>query len=793
MNSSGAAIGRLRLTLHGAVQGVGFRPFIHRLAHEFELRGWVANSSEGLVIEVEGGGPSLEEFRARVVSNKPPGSVIYSLEEQWLDAAGIEGFEIRSSCDSGPKTAFITPDLATCPDCVREIFDPADRRYRYPFTNCTHCGPRFSIILALPYDRGNTTMGGFVQCPECEAEYNDPANRRFHAQPNACPSCGPQLAFWDPSASFRQNPSGPRSDAGGDPIRQAADALRAGRIVALKGLGGFHLTVDARKSDAIHRLRMRKHREAKPLAVMFPTLDCVREYCQASSAEARLLQSPQAPIVLLKQRADAAAHALPPAVAPGNPCLGVMLPYTPLHHLLLSELDFPVVMTSGNLSDEPICTNEQEAFTRLRGIADCFLVHNRPIERHVDDSIVRVVLGRELILRRARGYAPLPISLAEDLERGPDLLGVGAHLKNTVALGMGRHVWVSQHVGDLETVAANQAFEKVIADFQRLYGAKVAEICADLHPDYYSTVHARSLANSRVGTAAPTLRKVQHHVAHVLACMAENEILPPVLGVAWDGTGYGPDGTIWGGEFFRVEPAGWRRVAHLRPFGLPGGDRAVREPRRSAFGLLYALRGEALLAEPPLPFLGGFSATEFKNLAAMLRGNLNTPETSSAGRLFDAIAALLGLVQISHFEGQAAMALEFAASSHSPLPAYPFEIHGTHPNRALSETNEALVLDWGPMILAILADLQQGIASADIASRFHSTLARMIVAVAQWIRVEKVALSGGCFQNARLLESVVQGLQVAGFKAYWHQRIPPNDGGIALGQVVAARGNFRSV
>jgi len=769
--------------LQGAVQGVGFRPFAHRLATGLGLHGWVHNSTQGLVIEVEGPPAALQDFRERLESERPPGSMIHSLESQWLDPVGHRGFEIRPSDPAGRKTAFIMPDLATCSECLREIFDPANRRYRYPFTNCTHCGPRYSIIHALPYDRQNTTMSRFTQCALCEAEFQDPVNRRFHAQPNACPECGPRLAWWNAAGEvIGSSPSGGAAP-GLDPLQRAAAEIRAGKIVALKGLGGFHLMVEARNPEAIRMLRARKHREEKPFALMFPSLDWVRRCCEVSGEEARLLQSPQAPIVLLRRRTDAGRHQLPDELAVGNPCLGVMLPYTPLHHLLMRDLDFPVVATSGNVSDEPICIDEKEALVRLRGIADGFLVHDRPIERHVDDSVARIALGRELILRRARGYAPLPISLPEAWAQGPDVFGVGAHLKNTVALGIGAHVWISQHIGDLETLPAHEAFENASADIQRLYHAQVETVCADLHPNYLSTRYARRLTDPRAGATVPVLKSVQHHLAHVLGCMVENELHPPVLGVAWDGTGYGTDGTIWGGEFLLVEPSRWRRVAQLRGFGLPGGEQAVREPRRTAFGLLHELLGDNLLTEPLLPYLEQFTALERKNYLAMLKNRLNAPRTSSAGRLFDAIAALLGLRQVSHFEGQAAMELEFAAATDDSHVGFPFEI-------LTPEPSVPLVLDWGPMIREMLRELQRGEPVAELAARAHVTLADMIVAVAGRIGIERVVLSGGCFQNVRLLEQSVRKLERAGFKPYWHQRVPPNDGGIALGQVVGARADI---
>ena len=583
--SGSAQTTRLKIAVRGVVQGVGFRPFVHRLAAELRLAGWVHNSGQGVFIEVEGPRASLEQFLARLETDKPPRSFIQSLESWWLDATGLAGFEIRPSATGGGKTAIIMPDLATCPECRREIFDPGNRRHLYPFTNCTHCGPRFSIVESLPYDRPNTSMKGFALCPQCEQEYRDPENRRFHAQPNACPQCGPHLELWDAGGAVlaTHHPA----------LLQAAKTVRDGKILALKGIGGFQLLVDARDEEAVRRLRERKQREEKPLAVMYPSLQAVRADCRVAHAEARLLVSPESPIVLLQRLA-----ALAPSVAPGNPNLGVMLPYSPLHHLLMSELNFPVVATSGNLSDEPICIEEGEALQRLHHIADLFLVHNRPIVRHVDDSVVRVVLGGEQVLRRARGYAPLPLRLTDGrpataLHPASPVLAVGGHLKSTVALAIGPQVFVSQHIGDLETLQSYGAFLRVIADFERLYEAEPGRIAHDSHPGYLSTQFATTLAARKPGARSIS---VQHHIAHVLACAAENELAPPLLGVAWDGTGHGLDGTVWGGEFFLLTATACRRVAHLRPFRLAGGEQAVKEPRRAALGMLYEVFGESALA-----------------------------------------------------------------------------------------------------------------------------------------------------------------------------------------------------
>ena len=797
---------RLKLAVRGAVQGVGFRPFVFRLAEELKLAGWVNNSPQGVFIEAEGPRATLERFLLRLEAEKPARSFIQSLEPSWLDAAGFKKFEIRESESGGDKTALVMPDIATCPDCLREIFDPKNRRHHYPFTNCTNCGPRFSIIEALPYDRATTSMAPFAMCPQCQAEYEDPRNRRFHAQPNACPVCGPCLELWESRtgvAPVSNSKNGDRRDAcptNNDALLATVESVRRGKIVAVKGLGGFHLMVDARNEKAVQLLRERKHRDEKPFALMFPSLESVKSVCEVSPLEERLLRSPEAPIVLLRRRSQSQISNLKSQIAegaaPGNPNLGVMLPSNPLHHLLMAGLDFPVVATSGNLSDEPICTDEHEALERLGGIADVFLVHNRPIVRHVDDSIVRVMLDREMVLRRARGYAPLPFQLKSEVHspQSKVVLAVGAHLKNSVALSVGNQVFISQHIGDLETEAANNAFRRVIADFEKLYDAEPEIIAADLHPDYLSTKFAlerRPLArrdsensrNQRAGseTGVPQIVQVQHHIAHLLSCMAENEIGPPALGVSWDGTGCGLDGTIWGGEFFQVTDKHIERISYLRPFRLPGGDKAVREPRRAAIGLLHEMFGDAAFEMTHLPPFQDIPAVELSALKGMLRRKLNSPQTSSMGRLFDAVASLIGLRQQMRYEGQAAMELEFALDGIETDESY---------NLSLITRHSSLVLDWSPMIEAILTDAKRGTVVGEISAKFHNALAEAIVDVAKRVGEERVALSGGCFQNRYLTERAVRRLQAESFQPYWHQRVPPNDGGIALGQVIAA---FRSI
>ena len=757
-----STVQRLRVAIRGAVQGVGFRPFVFRLATDMQLTGWVSNTAAGVFIEVEGETERLREFLLRVEREKPSISFIQSLESTFLDSAGFSSFEIHAS-EGGEKTVIILPDIATCSECLADIADPSNRRYRYPFTNCTNCGPRFTIIESLPYDRPATTMKRFTMCPECELEYKNPHTRRFHAQPNACPECGPRLAYWDAE--------GKQLAEGDEALLRAAAAIRAGKIVAVKGLGGFHLMADARDDEAVLRLRERKRREEKPFALMYPRVYAVRGDCELDEKDERLLRSPESPIVLLRKKDDPRSG-ICASIAPRNPYLGVMLPYTPLHHLLMKELKFPVVATSGNLSDEPICTDELEAVERLRGIADCYLAHDRPIVRHVDDSIVRIVAGRELVIRRARGFAPLPVRLKEQL---PPILAVGAHQKNTIAVSVGEQVFISQHIGDLETQEAFGAFERVIESFEKLYEFVPQAVACDLHQNYMSTEYAER-------SGLPVI-VVQHHYAHVLACMAENELEAPVLGISWDGSGYGEDGTVWGGEFLWIHEDGFERVAHLRTFRLPGSEKAVKEPRRTALGLLYELYGEDISEKRDLPTIQSFAPQDLKPIRRMLKQGVNSPRTSSAGRLFDAVASLLDLRQTVRFEGQAAMEVEALATSAETEDDY--IVHG-------KKHDGAFVLDWEPMIVGIRQDLWRGESKAAIARKFHNTLVQMMAMAAEHVfgtrksSERRVVLTGGCFQNRLLTETAIRRLRDAGFRVYWHQRIPPNDGGIALGQVMGA-------
>ncbi|MBX3746250.1 MAG: carbamoyltransferase HypF [Verrucomicrobiae bacterium] len=788
-----AAHTALHVHLTGTVQGVGFRPYVHRLASEHHLTGWVRNGADGVTLEVEGPATAVRAFLERLPRETPPHSRIRHLETAWHPPGGHPSFVIRDSdptpAHSGPVR--IPPDLATCPDCLRDVFDPGNRRHRYPFTNCTQCGPRYSIVESLPYDRPRTSMRAFPLCPDCQAEYDDPRDRRFHAQPIACPRCGPQLEFWDPCGRTLAV----RDQA----LTLTLESLRAGRIVALKGIGGFQLLVDATNHRAVQDLRERKRREAKPFAVMFPNLPTLLRHGDISPVETACLTGPEAPIVLVRRRPDRHDRSQPttaPSVAPGSPWLGVMLPYSPLHHLLLAGFDGPLVATSGNPGDEPLCIDNHEALQRLAGIADAFLVHNRPIVRPVDDSVVRVVAGREMVLRRARGFVPTPTPIApspvlppaaEPGSPGPNAsspprpparpatIALGGHQKAAIALSNGSEFILGQHLGDLDTVAALAGFDRCVGDLVRLFHLQPAGVCVDAHPDYASTRHGH-----RLGLP---VRPVQHHQAHVLAVMTEHRLRPPLLGFAWDGTGAGLDGTVWGGETFHATIHGWRRCARLRPFRLPGAEAAIREPRRSALGLLYAAFGEDLTAQANLPTLRAFERRELALLLSALRRGLHAPWTSSVGRLFDAVASLAGWRHLHRFEGDAAMAVEFAAEGCPDDFGYPMPLQMPPPDRAAPDgANE---LDWEPLLQALLDDLRAGMAPGRIAARFHRGLADAIVAVARHMGERVVVLGGGCFQNRRLTESAVTALREAGFEPHWAHLIPPNDGGLALGQLAA--------
>ena len=736
------------------MQGVGFRPFVFRLAAELGLGGFVLNHSSGVTIEIEGEPARLAEFSARLRAELPAPGYIDRLDATDIDPLGETAFRIAASRTEGEDTAWVLPDLATCPACRAELFDAADRRGGYAFLNCTHCGPRFTIVLDLPYDRPRTTMAGFALCADCRREYEDPLDRRFHAQPTCCPECGPRL-----------QPA----------LEEGVAALRRGEIVAVKGLGGYHLAVDARDEAAVTRLRARKQREAKPLAVMVADLDAARALAQVDGAEAELLGSPAAPIVLLSARRDAP---LAPSVAPGQTTLGVMLAYSPLHHLLLSAHGGPLVMTSGNVSDEPIAFDDADAAARLGPIADLIVSHDRRIARRCEDSVMRVWRGRTLPLRRSRGYAPAPLSLDDN---GPGvILAAGAHQKNTFCLVRGREAFLSPHHGDLENDLALTAYEQGIADFERLFALTPTVLAHDMHPDYLATRYALERA-AREGL--PTVA-VQHHHAHIAACLADNQRHDRVLGVAFDGTGWGPDGTVWGGEFLLADRAEYRRLARIRPFALPGGEAAVRQGWRVALDLARQ-SGVAVIADEL-----GVSEERFAAVASLVASGFGCLPTSSAGRLFDAFSALCGVTPLSRYEGEAAILLEGAAGDAGDAGDadgfLDFEPQAC---------GDLIELDWRPAVAQALAQRRAGSGVETLAARFHAGLARGTARLLGLLRaatgVGVVALSGGCLQNVTFLSRLADTLQAAGFEVLTHRRVPPNDGGLSLGQAAVARARMR--
>jgi hydrogenase maturation protein HypF len=783
---------RVRVEVEGTVQGVGFRPFVYRLAHELGLTGWVQNTRNGVLIEAEGGAPVVEMFLQRMRSDAPHSASVETVSMTIVPVLRDGGFSINQSVESGQRVLVIPPDLATCADCQRELADPHDRRFRYPFLTCTQCGPRYSLLTAIPYERSNTTMAGFTLCSACDAEYGAKTDRRFHAEPIACPTCGPSLCLW--------NEHGDEVADGEEALLRAMSLLEQGLVLAVKGLGGFQLWVDARSQEAVQRLRNRKRRPEKPFALLFPSIDAVRSYCLLSLKEEALLSSPQAPIVLVHKRRDAS---LADAVAPGNPYLGAMLSATPLHHLLMASLQHPVVATSGNRSEEPIVTDERDAVVRLKGIADAFLLHDRPIARPVDDSVVLMVDGKlksygrddtepsngsMMIIRRARGYVPQAIRWSDGLlnEVQNPILAVGGHLKNTVALLTGDRVMLSQHLGDLSTVEADRAFRQAVEDLQQLLHVTPQAIACDLHPDYRSTSFARELA----ATLSVPLVPVQHHHAHVASCMAEHRLGGEVLGIAWDGAGYGGDGQVWGGEFFIAGYRRFMRFASLAPFRLLGGEAAMKEPGRSAAAILWELMGENML-EHDLP---SWRVThgQREKFANVLKSGLASPWTTSMGRLFDAVASLTGMCHQASFEGQAAMAVQFAAerevdAGDSGLYGYPIDV-------VLNCCGDnTWIVDWRPMVNAMLEDLCRGWGLGQIAARFHAGLAAATVWVAKAAGLPRVVLTGGCFQNRLLLSLVRNRLEKAGFTVYSHALVPPNDGGLSLGQALVAAHSLNDV
>ncbi|WP_437841472.1 carbamoyltransferase HypF [Sorangium sp. So ce1153] len=761
---------RLALRVQGVVQGVGFRPLVYRRASALGLGGWVRNRPGGVEIEVQGPERSLHAFVTGLICEPSAPARVERIEIEPRAEEEAGPFQILGSEAASGARPSVPGDLAVCEACAREVDSETGRRRGYPFTSCAQCGPRYTILSGLPYDRARTTMERFAMCPACAAEYEDPSDRRFHAEPIACPACGPRVELVT-SAGDPMEPSLGGSGSPDGALREAAAAVRAGRVVAVKGLGGFHLLVDATSPDAVALLRWRKRRDAKPFAVMFGSLDAVRDACRVSPAEAGALLGPEAPIVLLRRLAPAAARvAIAGAVAPGMARLGALLPYTPLHRLVLQLVGRPVVCTSGNLSDEPICIDTSDALERLGGVADLFLVHDRPIARPLDDSVARVGPAGIELLRRARGFTPLPLPLRVT---APPILALGGHLKSTTALFFDGQVVVSQHLGDAHTAEGAALIERTALDLARLFRVRPERVACDLHPDYAGSRIAEQLA---AAFRAPLFR-VQHHHAHVAACMAEHGLDGPVLGLAWDGAGYGLDGTLWGGEALVVDGASFRRAAHLRSFPLPGGERAMREPRRSALGLLWELHGEGARD----PARAWFREAELGPLLRMLARGTGSPRTTSVGRLFDGVAALAGLRGAASFEGQAAMELECLAEAAGERAGYPLPVRAGAPG-------EPAVIDSGPLIDAVLGDRRDGAPPGVIAARFHGALVDVAEALAAASGLGRVVLSGGCFQNALLAAWIRERLAARGVEVYTPRLYPPGDGGLSLGQVfVAAR------
>ncbi|MFO0583277.1 MAG: carbamoyltransferase HypF [Anaeromyxobacter sp.] len=759
MSESETREGR-RIRVTGTVQGVGFRPFVYRLAREAGVSGRVRNDAAGVTIEAFAPRPALEAFTARLRTDRPPAAVIETLEASPIPAEAAAAFEIVESGGATERRVAIPPDLGTCEACRREILDPTDRRHGYPFTNCTDCGPRFTIALGVPYDRPATTMAGFTMCPACAREYGDPGDRRFHAQPNACPVCGPKVSV--------------RPPAPGDPIAHVARALAAGQIAAVKGIGGYHLACDATSEAAVALLRRRKHREEKPLAIMVRDLAEARAVAALTPAEEALLASVERPIVLVRRRAvplEGGAK-LAAGLAPGSPLVGVMLPYAPLHHLLLAAAGRPLVMTSGNLSDEPIAFEDEDALRRLSGIADLFLVHDRPIASRADDSVTRVVAGRPLVMRRSRGWVPRPVVLSRKVRR--PVLAVGAQLKNTFCLARGDEATLGPHVGDLDDLETYASFEAAVARLEAFLEVRPEAVACDLHPLYLSTRYARE----RAAALGVPLVEVQHHHAHAAAAMAEHGLEGPVLALAWDGTGLGTDGAAWGGELLLAEAGRFERLATFRPLALAGGDRAVRQPWRVALAALL----DAFDGVPPLEALPLFRAVppaELETVRRMISGGVNAPLAHGAGRTFDAAGALALGRGDARFEGQIAIALDAAADASEP-GAYPFDLDRSGP---------LTTLDLRPLWRALSADAAEEASPGAISARFHAALAKAGAALvrdaARQAGKLPVVLTGGCFQNARLAEGILGELG-SDFRVYLHGRVPPGDGGIALGQAIVA-------
>jgi hydrogenase maturation protein HypF len=754
-----------RISARGVVQGVGFRPFVYQLATKYDLKGWVCNTSEDVKIEVQGESKDLKHFLAELQDNAPPLASIETITVTYLPPADYTSFEIRHSIAEEGKYQLVSPDIATCPACLREIFSTEDRRYHYPFTNCTNCGPRFTIIEDIPYDRPKTTMRSFIMCPDCQAEYDNPLNRRFHAQPNACPKCGPRLELLDAAGRHVET---------SDVIAAASQLLKEGKILAIKGLGGFLLACDATSEKAVQLLRRRKRRPFKPLAVMVADMEEAGRHCHISEAEEKLLTSAQSPIVLMQWKPESTVCQ---SVAPNLKYLGVMLPYTPLHHILLTEVGLPLVMTSGNISEEPIAKDNDEAIRRLSGIADYFLVHNRDIYARYDDSVTLIERGEVQLTRRARSYAPYPIHLSFTAKQ---VLGCGAEEKNTFCLTKDNYAFISQHIGDMENLETLEHFQNTLTLYKKLFRIEPEIVAYDLHPEYLPTKYALELGSQ---FSHLELVPVQHHHAHIVSCMADNKVENPVIGVALDGTGYGSDGHIWGGEFLVADYKGFHRIGHLEYLPLPGGAAAIKRPYRTAIGYVLKLLGEDYIS-PKLAFLKKVDAVEIELIKRQIQTGLNSPLCSSMGRLFDAVSALIDIRSEIDYEGQAAIELEmvaYDAGDEVGNDSYPYSI---------IEHDGTNIIHLKELLSAIVKDLYKGVSKATISARFHNTIAKMICQMCQSIAnktgINQVALSGGVFQNRLLLRKVVPLLESTGFSVLTHKQVPCNDGGISLGQAVIA-------
>jgi len=749
---------RKQINITGIVQGVGFRPFIYNLAKKYNLLGYVLNDTSGVSIEVEGEGATVDEFVETVRNQSPPRAVIFEMQTRQVDPLDYKDFVIRQSKDQAERFVPISPEIATCEDCLSELFDQDDRRHRYPFINCTNCGPRFTIVKDIPYDRKFTTMTPFSMCEKCQGEYDDPTNRRFHAQPNACPVCGPSLSLLDSERVKIDVP---------DVIAEVCRLLKEGKIVAIKGLGGYHLACDAQNEEAVSTLRSRKYREYKPFALMAKDIETVKRLCYVNEEEEKLLNGTIRPIVLLRKKPDCPVAE---DVAPNQKYHGMMLPYTPLHHVIVAESGLVLVMTSGNISSEPIVYYDDEAFERLKKIADFYCIHNREIHIRTDDSVCRVWQDKEVVLRRSRGYVPYPLLLSFHFEG--QILACGAELKNTFCLTRDNYAFMSHHIGDLENLETLTSFEQGIEHFKRIFNIEPSFLAYDLHPEYLSTKYALSLDRiPKIG--------IQHHHAHIVSCMGDNGIDGEVIGVSFDGTGYGSDGKIWGGEFLLCDYKGFKRVAHLEYTPLPGGERAIKEPWRMAASFLNKIYGDDML-ELDIDFIKSLDRNKWATIKKMIDRGFNSPMTSSTGRLFDAISALVGVRKEVYYEGQAAIELEMAAGK-GEEGSYPFGLKNI-------EDKTEVVLE--PVIRKIVSDISSGVAVGAISSRFHNTIAEIILHICLKIQktdgMERVVLSGGVFQNMFLLNRTFALLVANGFEVYTHHRVPPNDGGIALGQAIIA-------